>query len=852
MIPGFTHDPALVEAIGARFDLREPVQLAFEAAVQALANGYDPAVPMVLDLATGVGKTFAMAALVEYLRVQGVRDVLIVTPSAIVQSKTVANFSPGHSKYIEGSLVPPSVVTPEDYDTWTERSGRDRLFGGGDDSVQLFILNVHQLTPPKSTDGETTGAGKEAVRRAFRTFRESSGNPRDYLNSLEDLVIIADEHHLYGDTAQAFQAGIKDLAPAAIIGLTGSVSEDDHVLFRYSLKQAITERYVKRPVIAFRKGGYGEHSEEQQLRDALTLLRVKEDHYTAYQQAHPEVLKVNAALFVQCADVAHATHIAQILRGAEYFCSTEAVLQVDNEHNDEQTLDRLGMMDQPNSPVRAVVSVNKLKEGWDVKNVAVMVTLRAMASEVLTQQTLGRGLRLPFGKWTGDGHIDQLDIVAHESFRSLLKAEDVLASFGMASLAKKPHPMPAPGPTTSAGEPGADSLQTGTETNGTGGKQPETQTTFPPATNGRTEVIELADGAVGLVVLDDAAQLERKPAPPPVKVRINQAFEDTTFSFPSTTLSRETSPFSLSAIPDATVEEAARRVTDQGGVLLREAIVIKGKLLSTLAQEDVKVSGLFVSKEEVVTSLVQTLAGMKVLEPSPVNLAQIKDRLAPLMVSSAKINDWSDKALASAAYHLREVVQRAATEHSRHLGTMTTIRARTIPIETEYQLPLGKEVLELLSTDTKGEGFKRFEHYGPWDKGLFEAAAFDSFSAEYRIAALLNRSGDIQWWMRLYSRHKATIAYTTSNDYNPDFVAKDKNGYHWIIEGKSESGKDDQTVQSKRTAAEETIRLLLGHPDFNGQKWGYVIAYESDVARAESWEDLQAATNPVMTKEYGI
>lgn len=42
-------------------------------------------------------------------------------------------------------------------------------------------------------------------------------------------------------------------------------------------------------------------------------------------------------------------------------------------------------------------SVNKFKEGWDVKNIAVVVTLRAMASEVLTQQTMGRGLRPPFG-----------------------------------------------------------------------------------------------------------------------------------------------------------------------------------------------------------------------------------------------------------------------------------------------------------------------------------------------------------------------------------------------------------------------------------------------------------------------
>jgi len=40
-----------------------------------------------------------------------------------------------------------------------------------------------------------------------------------------------------------------------------------------------------------------------------------------------------------------------------------------------------------------------LKEGWDVKNVYVIVSLRASVSEILTEQTLGRGLRLPFGAY---------------------------------------------------------------------------------------------------------------------------------------------------------------------------------------------------------------------------------------------------------------------------------------------------------------------------------------------------------------------------------------------------------------------------------------------------------------------
>ncbi|MCF1694548.1 hypothetical protein [Corynebacterium argentoratense] len=37
-----------------------------------------------------------------------------------------------------------------------------------------------------------------------------------------------------------------------------------------------------------------------------------------------------------------------------------------------------------------IVSVNKLREGWDTKRIAVMCTLRTMGSEVLTQQVMGR------------------------------------------------------------------------------------------------------------------------------------------------------------------------------------------------------------------------------------------------------------------------------------------------------------------------------------------------------------------------------------------------------------------------------------------------------------------------------
>ena len=840
MIPGFTYDEHLVAEIAQRFDLREPNARAFHTVVAALANGYDPEVPLVLDLATGAGKTYIMAALVEYLREQGLHDVLIVTPSTVVQDKTVANFSLGDSKYIEGSLSSPFVVTPSDYDTWRPNETMATVFSNDAEPVQLFILNVHQLMAPKEAEGETTSEGKDAQRRSFRKFRENSGNLHKYLRQRQDLVIIADEHHLYSESAQAFKAGIRDLSPAAVIGLTASAAEDDQVIFRYPLKRAIQEKYVKRPVIAFRRGGYGDASEEQQLRDAVALLGVKQKHYENYHHSQPGIPEVNAALFVQCADVAHATSIATLLRGPEFFASESAVLQVDNQHDDAQTLQRLRDMDHPHSPVRCVVSVNKLKEGWDVKNVAVMVTLRAMASDVLTQQTLGRGLRLPFGKWTGSAHVDQLDVLGHDSFRKFLSDEQVLKSFGLEDLTREEVETPAPASPTQGG--------TDTDTSFPGDAPEEERQTQSPVPVGQAEVHDLADGTVGVVILADDAKVGAEETPEPVVVRINEQFEGETFAFPSTSMERETSEFRLSRVDDSAIKDAARKVSDQGSVLTREAIVFKGERLTTREEEDVRVSSLSLDNAQAKKDLIQSVMGLRVFDSSdPENLMVLRNHIVPLLVAESGITEWTVKLLSSAVAQVREVISRTAREHVRGQGTKTVLHPHELPIASEYALPLGKDIRGLLSADSKGEEFQRHQHYGPWAKGLFNAAAFDSYSAEYRIAAMLNRSGSIRWWKRLYSTDQASIAYTLEQDYNPDFVALDEDGYHWIIEGKAESGKDDQVVQTKRKAAEETIRLLSGHPSFEGQKWGYAIAYESDVKAADSWEDLLASTNPVKT-----
>lgn len=848
MIPGLDHDPDLVADITARFDLRKPVAEAFEATITALATEgeYDPATPLVLDLATGAGKTYVIVAVIEYLRAQRVRNVLVVTPGRIVQAKTVANLTEGDPKYIPGALVAPTVITPADYDLWRPTNPSDV---SNDQPMQVFVLTVHQLLAPTGDDPatRTTGSTRASQQKAMRTFRESSGHLHDYLSQLDDLLILADEHHLYSETAQAFNAGIRELAPAAVVGLTASAAPTDQILYRYPLRQAILDKHVKMPVIAFRRNGYGEHAEEQQLRDAVALLEVKQARFERHQQSDPSAPKITPALFVQCTDIAHATEVATLLRSSEFFGSHHAVLQVDNQHDDATTLAALNAMDSPGSQVRAVVSVNKLKEGWDVKNIAVMVTLRPMTSEILTQQTMGRGLRLPFGHWVDDQHINQLDVIAHDSFRSLLSTEDVLRSFGLEQLVQQQTgSAPAPGGTQDPPAGGDSGGVTGQGSTGLAG-QGEGHRVAPPSDDDSTRVELVGDGTVAVVEVDDNAQVGHQAVPEQQVVRVNAQFSQTTFTFPSTSMTQAETPFQLHMVTDPDIEASARGVTEQTSTLHRESLIVGRRRITTREEEDVSVSALAADTAAVKDTLVSTAMQMRCVPPTETNRIQLTQRIVPTLMQAAPVTQWSEKSMSSAAAVLRRLVEDTARKHADGLSAQVLVHPVRLPIHSEVVLPVGMSLHERLVSESHRAGFRPQQYYGTWEKGLFDHAKFDSFSAEYRIAALLNRSTSVVWWTRLYRSDGARIAYTVRRDYYPDFVAFDRDGYHWIIEGKSEKGRDDEDVQRKKDAAEDVVRLLIGDPVFAAQKWGYCIAYESDVAAADTWEDLRDGAAPVKT-----
>lgn len=842
-----SYDENLVAELSNKFDLRAPNAEALADLVKRIEEGnYDALEPLVLNLATGAGKTYVMAAFIEYLRRQGHPNVMVVTPTKVVQDKTVLDFSEGSHRYIGGFDVPPRLVTPGDVSKLRIDNVASDLFVGEGAST-LYVFNVQQLFPPKD-GGKNVATGDEAARRKTWKFQEDSGALAQRLIDTEDLVIIADESHLFGSTAKTFRKSLTSLKPAVTVGLTASPDKGDDVVYRYPLWRAIQDGYVKQPVLVYRESGYD--SEDRQLQDALSLLAIKEEAYANYRAAHPNGKQTKPLLFVVCSGVPHATEVAERLRGPGFVSDPLAVLQVDNEHNDNTTQSFLRYLDTDNSPVRVIVSVNKLREGWDTKRIAVMCTLRTMGSEVLTQQVMGRGLRLPFGALTGVPAIDELDILSHESFVKLLQSENVLKQFGIEDAVRDgdgtkiitpPGTTNPPQVVTGTGTGGSTSIGTGTT--GTMTVQPG-ESSF----TSNEVIVTPSERTVGTRALTDEDDVAKGVEIfTPVVVHVNEKFAGTTFDFPSSAMTKTKKQFELVDIPNSVIVERADKVTDTDEYLARTKIGVanEGNKIELDNDDRSAVPSFKQTPSQVAAELIRRVMGSGAVAATVENTSQLKRRIVPAFMEATKIEQWTEKAKESAARHLRELVVEESRKANAQTGTTVSIHPVTLPIDNSFLLDLDKKVLDLLDRQEKSAGkagFSTAEYYGTWKKGLFEAARFDSFTGEYRLAALLDLDPNVVWWKRIYAHEGARVAYTPHNSYVPDFVVFDKDGTHWIVEAKENRGRDDERVQTKRAAAERVVRQLVGMPEYEDQTWGYLIAYEDDIASSDSWADLVAGS----------
>lgn len=192
----------------------------------------------------------------------------------------------------------PIVVTAEDFAT-----GRVRAALADPEVVKLFVFNVQQLIRPAAN-----------LTRRTRRYQEWLGiDLYEHLRTREDLVVTADEHHVYQERARVFSDAVRDLHPIALIGLTATPDprSRDLVIYAYPLARAIADRLVKTPVLVGRRDDRVDV--ETQLRDGLVLLDAKQraiDEWVRVTGADP----INAVMFIVADTIDNANAVAEVLR----------------------------------------------------------------------------------------------------------------------------------------------------------------------------------------------------------------------------------------------------------------------------------------------------------------------------------------------------------------------------------------------------------------------------------------------------------------------------------------------------------------------------------------------------------
>jgi type III restriction enzyme len=443
--PGETSDlSALIEAIKAQI-----VASGVSTGSPARFSDFERAFPSIcFNLATGVGKTRLMGAFIGYLAIaKGIRNFFVLAPNLTIYRKLISDFtySNDNAKYVfrglnEFAIKQPRIITDDNYEQGQGvREYRKILMAEGvavqqelierTDEIVINVFNIAKLT------SESRG-GKQLRMRRDRETIGVDGGYFGYLAGLPDLVMLMDESHRY--RGEGGMRALDELRPVLALELTatpqtergGNTTAFKNVVFDYPLAHAMRDGFVKQPAVAtrlnLRAGQTPTDMERMKLEDGVHLhehTKTKLTIYTTEMKLPP----VKPFMLVVASNIDHARGLEVLMSSPEFFGARYAgkVITVHSEGSGsekDEIVEKLLTVEDPANPVEVVIHVNMLKEGWDVKNLYTIVPLRAANAKTLVEQTIGRGLRLPFGTRTGVPEVDQLTIVAHDKFDEIVTA----------------------------------------------------------------------------------------------------------------------------------------------------------------------------------------------------------------------------------------------------------------------------------------------------------------------------------------------------------------------------------------------------------------------------------------------
>ena len=426
-----------------KFDL-----LRFDASGAVSSNMFDEEWPrFVIKMATGAGKTKVLSLLIAWSYYHKLyepnsalsRNFLLIAPNIIVLDRLRADFD-GLRIFFNDPVLPDNGHAGQNW-----RDDFQVVLHIQDDvrivrpTGNIFLTNIHRVylgdVPEPTLEDEDlreyflSPFGPKPVGKTT----DSNTDLGEIIREIEELAVFNDEAHHIHDSKLAWFQSIqdihhrmlqKDLRLTLQVDVTATPRHNNGAIFvqtvsDYPLVEAIAQNVVKHPVLpdAASRAKLTEHKSPLITEKYADYLLLGIEEWRKSYSEH-EKLGKKAVLFVMvddtknCDEVGiHLEKICPELQGAVLVIHTKNNGEISeaasgkNKEELEVLRKQSNEIDTWQSPYKAIVSVLMLKEGWDVRNVTTIVGLRAYAaaSNILPEQTLGRGLRrMYFGSDLGE------------------------------------------------------------------------------------------------------------------------------------------------------------------------------------------------------------------------------------------------------------------------------------------------------------------------------------------------------------------------------------------------------------------------------------------------------------------
>ena len=826
-------------------------------------------------LATGVGKTRLMGAFIGYLfQAHGIKHFFVLAPNLTIYDKLIADFTPNTPKYVfkgiaEFSSYPPEIITGDNYEERAQALG-DLL-----SPVTINIFNISKI------NSELRGGKAPRIKRLSEYIGQSYF---EYLAALPDLVLLMDESHRY--RASAGVRAINELKPLLGLELTATPFVETtkgpvafkNVVLEYSLSRAMEDGFVKEPAVVTQrnfdaKAMPPEEVERVKLQDGVRMHEATKVALKTYARMHADqgVKEVKPFMLVIARDTTHAGDLLAYLQSEGFFAGRyrNKVIQVDSSKtgsDEEDMIRRLLAVESVDEPTEIVIHVNMLKEGWDVTNLYTIVPLRAANARTLVQQSIGRGLRLPYGKRTGVEAVDRLSIIAHDRFQEIIddanRADSPIKlktlileapdrdNAGTRSVTVKPKLAQRLG---AGEEPATGALTTGDD---------PVAPLF--ATARERQVAGVVMEVIGTYeVMTQLAPTRQALLAPALQLEIAEAVRERLPPAQAALDGMETMPeVDVAAVVKRAVEETVKLTID----IPRIAVVPKGEVTSGFHPFTLDVSGLHLQPKD------RSLVGQDLRTHKQFTLSaqagrterRLEDYIVHALIDYDDIDYTVHAALlydlaGQMVKHLqgylddsdevrnvldldrvviaKNIHAQMAAHFYESAGTYEVVVSRgfTALKEPTYTVAAGQAVRAYRDTVDEPSRIKQMV-FGGFSKCLYPQQKFDS-DTERRFAVILER--DAQKWFKP-AKGQFQMFYKLGADqpeYVPDFVAETEHVV-LMVETKARNELDAPDVVAKAAAGAVWCKHASGHAhSVGGKPWRYLLIPHEQVTEDKVIED---------------